>query len=82
MLFFRRMAQILESFRDLSEEKRIVQNFGIAVSFEISQTSEYRAYLKLRIASLANPNLRDTFFQRARLYHQVCRAKIENVFPE
>lgn len=80
--FYRRMANFLDRIRDLSDEERQVRNAGIAVSFEISQTPEYRAYLELHVASRTDADLRAIFLDRAALYQRVWHAEIENVFPE
>jgi AcrR family transcriptional regulator len=80
--FYRRMANFLDRIRELSEEERKVRNAGIAVSFAISQTPEYRAYLELHVASRTDPDLRAIFLERAGLYERVWRTEIENVFPE
>ncbi len=80
--FYRRMAHFLDRIRSLSEDERQVRNAGIAVSFEISQTPEYRAYLELHVASRTDPELRAIFLERAGLYDRVWRAEIANVFPE
>ena len=80
--FYRRMELYLERIRALSDEERLVRNAGIAVSFAISQTPEYRAYLECHIASRTDPELRSIFLQRAVLYDSVWRAEVRNVFPE
>lgn len=80
--FYRRMAKFLDRIRELTEEERAVRNAGIAVSFEISQTAEYRAYLELHVASRTDADLRAIFLERASLYQSVWRAEIEKVFPE
>jgi len=80
--FYRRMALFLDRIRALSDEERTVRNAGIGISFEISQTPEYRAFLECHIASRTDPELRQVFLQRALRYDGVWRDEIQNVFPE
>lgn len=80
--FYKRMANFLDRIRDLSDVERSVHNAGIGISFEISQTPEYRAYLELHVASRTDPELRAIFIERAALYERVWRAGIEDAFPE
>lgn len=80
--FYRRMANFLERIRNLTDEDRQVRNAGIAVSFEISQTPEYQAYLELHVASRTDADLRAIFLDRAELYQRVWHAEVEHVFPE
>ncbi|WP_428310525.1 TetR/AcrR family transcriptional regulator [Hydrocarboniphaga sp.] len=80
--FYRRMALFLERIRALSDDERMERNLGIAVSYRISQTPEYRAYLECHIASRTDPELRAIFLQRSELYHHVWSEEVRKVFPE
>ncbi len=80
--FYRRMADYLDRIRALTEERRAVDNAGVAIFYEISRTREYAAYLELHVASRTDPELRAIFLDRARRYDRVWRDEIERAFPE
>lgn len=80
--FYRRLAVFLDRIRALSEDDRTVRQIGIRVSFEVSQTAEYKAFLELHIASRTDPELRAIFLDRASLFDRVWRDEITKAFPE
>ncbi|WP_221796454.1 TetR/AcrR family transcriptional regulator [Aquisediminimonas sediminicola] len=80
--FYRRLAVFLDRIRALSEDDRTVRQIGIRVSFDVSQTAEYKAFLELHIASRTDPELRAIFLERASLFDRVWRDEITKVFPE
>lgn len=80
--FYRRMADYLERIRALTIEQRAVDNAGVAISYQVSRTPEYDAYLELHVASRTDPDLRTIFLNRARRYDRVWRDEIARVFPE
>lgn len=80
--FYRRMEVFLDRIRELSDDERKVRQAGIRVSFTISQTAEYKAFLELHIASRTDPDLRGIFLERANLFDRVWRDEIKKAFPE
>lgn len=80
--FYRRMETFLDRIRALSEVDRTERQEGIRVSFEVSQTAEYKAFLELHIASRTDPELRAIFLDRASLFDRVWREEIKKAFPE
>jgi hypothetical protein len=76
------MQNFVEAVGALSEEERVKENAGIAVSWELYFTKEYRAYLELHIAARTDPQLRKVFIPRARLYDRLWRREVARAFPE
>ncbi len=80
--FYRRMSDFIARIRALTDGDRIEHSAGIRVSYEVSQTPEYKAYIELHVASRTDPELRAIFLERASLYDAIWRKEIENAFPE
>ncbi|MDB5713357.1 MAG: TetR family transcriptional regulator [Sphingomonadales bacterium] len=80
--FYRRMADYLDRIHALTDEERTEDVAGVQISYRISRTPEYAAYLELHVASRTDPEMRAIFFDRARRYDRVWRDEIAMAFPE
>jgi AcrR family transcriptional regulator len=80
--FFKRMQNFISAVNELTEEERVRQNLGIALSWQQYFTTAYRAYLELHIAAKTDEDLRKVFIPRAKLYDRIWRREIRRAFPE
>ncbi len=80
--FFRRMQNVLAEVKKLTDDQRINQGLGIRIIWGQYATREYRAYLELHVAAKTDPDLREAFVPRAKLYDEIWRREVGGAFPE
>ncbi|MBI1186033.1 MAG: TetR family transcriptional regulator [Alphaproteobacteria bacterium] len=80
--FYRRLENLTERIRTLSEHERIVEQAGIELFWQTLLTPEYQAYLELAVASRTDEELRTIFTPKARRFDAVWSDEIAAIFPE
>ncbi|MFV3073526.1 TetR/AcrR family transcriptional regulator [Niveispirillum fermenti] len=80
--FYQRMKNFMKKVTSLTDEQRVYDNAAIQLSWQQYQSREYKAYLELHVAARTDPELREMFLPRARLYDRIWRDEVCRAFPE